>query len=431
MSSSIYSSDGFCKECSATTSEDHKSFCEYYAPPAEAPAGDLPDSFFDIHPNLRRVADRADSINANRTASLYHVFARIAASRTPLTKSEGVPGLGTDLSLNYFVGVVGESGQGKGKAETVGASLIKDNEGVMVAMPGSAAGLASTFAPKIETGPSGIETVTPAANHGMFSYFDEGRTFFQTAGRSGEPLIAVLNTAFDGSEMSTILKSESRTVKADTYSLGMVISLQEVLVQDLVRSNDIGFLQRFMFAPAYRTKPAYKAGGWRDHKPMETTPIKLELMRGRIPLEDDAKDLMYEFFMKDTDEAERLRTGNNSQSTKLLQKTGTLLAILTEADKVTGSHIDYAELVLQTSREFRDSLITRTTMSPAERLITAATVLVECLQDHGAMKGRALRRKCWSKPRKGYEDLKFSEIVAYAVDNGLIVDDNGLLSSVR
>lgn len=202
---------------------------------------------WEISDELRLIRDHAHHRLVAPAALLGEVLIRVIAAVPP-----GVclpPITGGRVSLNLFVGLVGESGTGKGGTVAAADDLVTVTGGLEpVTLPvGTGEGLVKTFR---WPGRDGQVDESRSARSAIFAA-DEISTLARLGERAGSTLESVVKTAFMGAALGfTNAKAEARThVPALTYRLCMSIGVQPALSEVLFRDTAGGTPQRWLFVP--------------------------------------------------------------------------------------------------------------------------------------------------------------------------------------
>jgi len=158
------------------------------------------------------------------------------------------PVVGSRASLNYWVGLVGESGDGKTAAMGV-AEEILDVGDVTVANPGSGEGVAASYmrAPVRKAG----ETEPVMHNHATLFVVGEVQSLTALGNRMGSTLWPELRKTWTGESLGFHNRSaETRLiVPAHAYRACMVVGVQPEKAGPLLEDANAGTPQRFLWCP--------------------------------------------------------------------------------------------------------------------------------------------------------------------------------------
>lgn len=178
-------------------------------------------------------------------AVLGCTLARAAATIPP---SVALPAtVGSRMSCNVFIGLVGPSAGGKGAAEAVAAEAVKFTNcaAVPVVPLGSGEGVASTFRPP-GTEPDKPNPIVAA----QFSA-PEIDTMTALSSRQGSTLNAELRKMWSGETLGfgNAGKDTRRIVEAHTYRACLIAGVQPLRAGALLSAADGGLPQRFLWVP--------------------------------------------------------------------------------------------------------------------------------------------------------------------------------------
>jgi hypothetical protein len=213
--------------------------------PREVPAAEkAPDDagFWDERPVLRHIRDFAYARMCAPLAVLGVVLARVVAVTPPqvvLPKT-----VGSDASLNLFVGLVGDSGAGKGAAEAAAQDAVLLDP-VEVATVGSGEGIGHLFAHR-EKG----QVVRD--RWAVLFTVPEVDTLTALGDRRGATLLPQLRSAWMGEQLGFAYadKNKALPIPRHTYRMGLVAGIQPGRAAGLLEDGDGGTPQRFVWLPA-------------------------------------------------------------------------------------------------------------------------------------------------------------------------------------
>jgi hypothetical protein len=200
------------------------------------------DPFWDARPELAHIRDFARARRASPWTSLGVVLARVITAIPPDWQLP--PLIGTYMSLNLFVALVGPSGDGKDAA--LGAAADAVNVGnVIERTPGSGEGIAHCFAARIKG-----ELVQHTTS--VLFVVGELDTLTQLAQRQGSTLGPVIRHAYHGGRLgfAYVDRSKNIEVKAHAYRLSLIVGVQPKRARPLLDEADAGTPQRFLWLPA-------------------------------------------------------------------------------------------------------------------------------------------------------------------------------------
>ncbi|MDQ3105804.1 MAG: hypothetical protein M3Q87_11460 [Actinomycetota bacterium] len=154
------------------------------------------------------------------------------------------PLIGGVASLNVFAGLVGDSGSGKGAAESAGADAVQ--VGHLNRFPvGSGEGLTHLFVKRTKTG---IEQHTTA----VLAEVPEVDTLAALNSRQGSTLQPVLRQSWMGEQFGFGYADPTKrlVVKAHTYRLCMIVGIQPARAGGILDDSNGGTPQRYLWLPA-------------------------------------------------------------------------------------------------------------------------------------------------------------------------------------
>lgn len=219
---------------------------------------DLPDgperTVFTHSPATRAVWHAAKARMAGPWGTLGYVMAHTVAATGPHVVAP--PIIGGYASLNMLIGLVGESGRGKGASNQVAETLFiyADSSGTPISTPtrgiGSGEGIAETFKVTTRTDDDGHETTEQKHTRALFDD-TEVSTLNAKAGRRGATLMPMLCKAYMGEDMSNANGDEttSRNVPKHTYRFCLTVGIQPPRAGAILDDTDGGTPQRFLWLP--------------------------------------------------------------------------------------------------------------------------------------------------------------------------------------
>lgn len=231
----------------------------------------LPFDFWEarkVHAHIRRAAH-------SRLASADLVFHAVLAKIAAMSSHELVFDSGRgESSLNYFAAAVGASGIGK----TTGAAAVdhhllplpeylrKPLDDLTTPDPfhdglplGSGEGIAESYMGMVEVevgkkkdGTADVKRVRATVRHNVFVSVDEGETFTRLGERTGATVSTTLRSGWVGATIGQANGRDdtTRIIKANTYSLGMLVGFQPHTALPLLTDTATGTAQRFTWVSA-------------------------------------------------------------------------------------------------------------------------------------------------------------------------------------
>lgn len=224
----------------------------------------MTDAFWAARPALQHVLTLARARGVGPWATLGAALARAVATIPPEIMLPGI--VGSRMSLNLFVALIGPSGGGKGAAEATaldGFSLPY----VEVVPLGSGEGVNRTFRP-VGTKPDEPNPVTAA----IFSA-PEIDTVAAVASRQGSTLSAELRKMYSGEQLgfANASKDTRSIVAAGSYRACLIIGVQPLRAHTLLGASDGGLPQRFVWLPTSDPdapdEPPPDPGKWKISRP--------------------------------------------------------------------------------------------------------------------------------------------------------------------
>ncbi|KAA1248801.1 hypothetical protein F0Q45_18645 [Mycobacterium simiae] len=235
--------------------------------------------FWEARPALRHVLTVARARRVGPWAVLGVVLARAAATVPP---SVALPKtVGSRMSLNLFIALVGPSGGGKGAATATAMECFHfSGPHVQIIPNGSGEGVSRTFRP-IGTKPDDPNPVSAAI-------FDcpEVDTLFAIASRQGSTVSAELRKMYSGEQLgfANAGKDTRSIVEAGSYRACQIVGVQPLRSGPLITASDGGLPQRFAWLPTSDPEapdePPPDPGVWKIRTPAwnRTQPGHLRLV---------------------------------------------------------------------------------------------------------------------------------------------------------
>ncbi|MCV7311021.1 hypothetical protein H7J89_10350 [Mycobacterium paraffinicum] len=224
----------------------------------------MTDAFWSSRPALQHVLTLARARGVGPWAVLGAVLARAVATIPPEIMLPGI--VGSRMSLNLFIALVGPSGGGKGAAEATALDGFHLPYVEIVPL-GSGEGIARTFRP-VGTKPDDPNVVTAA----IFSA-PEIDTLAAVASRQGSTLSSELRKVYSGEQLGfgNAGKDTRNIVAAGSYRACLTIGVQPLRSQTLLGASDGGLPQRFVWLPTSDPdapdEPPPDPGKWKVSRP--------------------------------------------------------------------------------------------------------------------------------------------------------------------
>jgi hypothetical protein len=164
--------------------------------------------------------------------------------------------IGKRASLNFFAGIIGDSGVGKTAGVGVAKGMFGDRDLVPILNPSSGEGIPAMYrerkpAAELKDAPEGTDPQR-WIRHNVLSVVDEISTLAAQGERSGSTLGSTLRSAWSGSGLSNHAAdpTRQRNLPEGQYSYGMVAGIQYSTAHVLLRDEGAGTPQRFLWASA-------------------------------------------------------------------------------------------------------------------------------------------------------------------------------------
>ena len=196
-------------------------------------------------PQLRHIAQAADSLGRNRLSLLACVLARVLVRADPGVCLPGVEdgAIGSRAAINLGVALVGSSGQGK--------STVYDKSGDLIPTPG-VAGKPSTGQGLIQeylVWNSDLEENVLIPDPRRLFYVDEVDNLTAMAADKTSTLMSEVRTMLTGgmTGSSNATAQRKRLLLARTYNFQLVVGVQPARSGNLLGDRDAGTPQRFIW----------------------------------------------------------------------------------------------------------------------------------------------------------------------------------------
>jgi hypothetical protein len=214
------------------------------------PAWPIPEPFWEARPILTHIHAFARARRASPWAVLGIVLARVCVATPPFVVLPAL--VGSTVSLNTFVGLVGPSGSGKDAAARAAEDAVLlghlDTTGV-----GSGEGVAHQFVvyrkPNAKTGDAGgMEQYRTA----LLMTAPEVDTVSALHHRQASTLLSELRKTWNGDALGYAYVDPTKrlTLARHKYRLCLVVGIQPERAGPILDSADSGTPQRFLWLPA-------------------------------------------------------------------------------------------------------------------------------------------------------------------------------------
>ncbi|GIJ75996.1 hypothetical protein SAMN05443287_106197 [Micromonospora phaseoli] len=308
------------------------------------------DEFWTARPELDRIRTFARA----RRVSPWAVFGVVLTRVVGEVPSYVVvpPLVGKAVSLNLFVGLVGESGAGKDSAVGVAEDAIEEHGSVTVLNIGSGEAIAHAFVERDG------DKVRPHGTGSVLFQVGEIDTFASLTQRKGATLMPELRKMYMGERLGFhyVDKTKRLPVEPHTYRAGLIAGIQPTRAGVLLEDADGGTPQRFLWMPtADPDAPDERPDlpdrlAWRPPSFNSADPAQLYEMG--VP--DEVRKVI------DRARLEQLKTGRSSldgHSLLMRLKVALALALLARRTAATGEDWWLAGLVMAKSDHTRAGVV--------------------------------------------------------------------------
>lgn len=251
-------------------------------PPVEPPSDVELANFWNKRGLLTHIQTYARARRTSPWAVLGCVLARIVAVTPPTVVLP--PLIGGHASLNLFVGLVGNSGSGKGAAERVAAECITLDEHITTVTTGSGEGISHAYVKRTRGGE--LDQHTTAV---LFSV-PEIDTLSALGARQGATLMPELRRGWSGEQLGFAYADPTKrlTVEAHRYRMCLVAGIQPGRARTLLDDTDGGTPQRFIWCTAVDRaapdEPPDAPTPWRWQRPNFSRAELRDVFTGRYEL---------------------------------------------------------------------------------------------------------------------------------------------------
>jgi hypothetical protein len=315
------------------------------------------EAFWGQLPVLGRIRDFARARRCSPWAMLGVVLTRVAAATPPFVVLP--PLVGSHLSLNLYVVLVGGSGAGKDAALSAGKDALTPAGAIEFATIGlgSGEGILDQFVEFVPPDKS-TDTAAHIRQHTESVLFvnPEIETVSALKGRSSATLMPMLRDAWMGSELGFAYANQVRRLRVaeHRYRLCLILGCQPTSAGVLLDESNVGTPQRFLWLPV------------NDPMAPDRAPEVPEAMEWRLPGWSTARD--HKVVLELCDEAaeaidnarlERLRgtqvpDSPSGHALACQEKVAALLAILDGRTAITLPYWSMAGIVATVSTRTRE-----------------------------------------------------------------------------
>ena len=238
------------------------------------PEADEHDDFWTARPELTHIREFARARFASPWATLGAALVRVTCHVEPWHVLPGI--IGSKVSVNTFLAIVGKSGDGKGAAYAAARDAIRFDDPLEEIGIGSGEGIAHTyrrFVPPKKDERGHVETVRTRA---LFMADEVDTLLALSGGRAGSTLSPTLRSAWMGADLGHAYADATKrlALPSHSYRLGLVVGVQPERAAVLLDDAAAGTPQRFLWMPG--GDPTIP-----DVEPAEPEPIRWTPPRAR------------------------------------------------------------------------------------------------------------------------------------------------------
>jgi len=308
-----------------------------------------PQEFWESTDTLRHVRDFARARRAGPWSSLGVCMARVVAAVPPTVQLP--PLVGGNATLNLFVGLVAESGYGKGTSETAARDAFRLGP-IYTTGVGSGEGINHMYAHYDK------EKGTVMDRRSVLFSVPEIDTLTALGNRNGTTLWSQFRKGFSGEALTFgyVDRTKAIVVDAHSYRLSLIVGIQPGRGRALLEDSDGGTPQRFIWLPTH--DPEAPREPPRAPKPIDLTKIA-DGWSGALPSEPVVFTLPTKAKKLIDDNAWAKLRGKSTDSALdghlglCRIKVAAALALLHNEREVTDLSWDLSEVVMDMSRATR------------------------------------------------------------------------------
>ena len=306
-------------------------------------------------PQLKHIAQAADSLGRNRLALLAVVLARVLVEVDPGVCLPGVEdgAIASRAPINLGVALIGASGQGKTTFTDKSAEVLGVDPKKYVLTPSTGQGLIQAY---LEWDPDAGENRLIANPKRLFMV-DEIDKLGALTKDQGSTLMAELRTLLSGGTTgSTNARRDlSRMLYGGTYNFQLVLGVQPSRAEPLLAGREAGTPQRFIWVEVTDPKTALHpderppwpgALDWND-----AFMLQFELGSPVVDYPDwlkaELRDYDYKVSLETSKGGEMSRFGHQNL---LRLKVAAGIAFLHESPRIEDEHVEMADQIIRASR---------------------------------------------------------------------------------
>lgn len=318
---------------------------------------ELEIDLWDRTPQLRHIAQAADSMGRNRLALLAVVLTRVLVEVDPGVCLPGVRdgAIGSRAPINLGVAMIGASGQGKTTFQDESGDLLgrRLEQEELIRIPSTGQGMIQSY---LEWDGDANENRLVSTPKRLFMV-DEIDKLGALSKDQGSTLMAELRTFLSGGTTgsSNARKELSRMLHARTYNFQIVLGVQPARAEPLLSGRDAGTPQRFVWVNVTDPKTALHP----DKRPAWPGPLEwsdafmLEFELGD-PIVDypdwlkaELRDYDYKVSLEDAQGGEMSKYGHQNL---LRLKVAAGIAFLHESTRIEDDHVEIADQIMSASK---------------------------------------------------------------------------------
>lgn len=260
------------------------------------------DDFWNARPELTYIYDYARACQVAPWALLFITLARVSVAVPPHVVTPGFQQIPKQCgrapvinpgTLNLFVAVLGNSGDGKGLTERVARSLVPDIRDAITAIPASGEGIPALFAARemCDADDKKSSVLVCRSPRALLSV-PEVATLGGSSKRVGSILIPTLTSAYSGEALGVFNKNEMNRIAVPEfgYRLALVTGVQPANLHMIMNEAGTGLPQRFLWADAGDVD----APNPEDVPPLPSGPSPFESLKLPGDMSIGAMNILYE-----------------------------------------------------------------------------------------------------------------------------------------
>jgi len=310
---------------------------------------------WDRSPQLKHIAQAADSLGRNRLALLAVLLTRVLVEVDPGICLPGVRdgAIGSRAPLCLGVAMVGASGQGKTTFAEESEELLGRDQKQFTKVPSTGQGLIQSY---LEWDSEANENRLVSEPKRLFMV-DEIDKLGALSKDQGSTLMAELRTLLSGSTTgsSNARRELNRMLHARTYNFQIVLGVQPARAEALLSGRDAGTPQRFVWVNITDPKTAIHPDkrppwpgslDWDDSFLLEFE-LGTEVVDYPEWLKKELRDYDYKVSLETAQGGEMSRFGHQNL---LRLKVAAGIAFLHESARIEDEHVEIADQIVAASK---------------------------------------------------------------------------------